>query len=100
MYCPPSRCTESCEPGGASSKDPHQLAAVVGLPRSTIYGVLRRHRMSRLVHLDRPTGAPIRYERDHPGELVHIDLKNLGRIPLGGGRRCASEAPRSAVPSA
>lgn len=36
---------------------PHQLAGVVGSPRSTIYGVLRRHRMSRLAHLDRPTGA-------------------------------------------
>jgi transposase InsO family protein len=66
---------------------PHQLAAVVGSPRSTIYGVLRRHRMSRLAHLDRPTGAPIRYEREHPGELVHVDVKKLGRIPQGGGWR-------------
>lgn len=66
---------------------PHQLAAVLGSPRSTIYGVLRRHRMSRLAHVDRPTGIPIRYERERPGELVHIDVKKLGRIPPGGGWR-------------
>lgn len=65
---------------------PHQLAGAVGSPRSTIYGVLRRHHMSRLAHLDRPTGIPIRYERERPGELVHIDVKKLGRIPPGGGR--------------
>jgi transposase InsO family protein len=66
---------------------PHQLAPVVGSPRSTIYGVLRRHQMSRLSHCDRPTGTPIRYERERPGELVHIDVKKLGRIPPGGGWR-------------
>jgi len=66
---------------------PHQLAPVVGSPRSTVYGVLRRHQMSRLAHLDRPTGTPIRYERDRPGELVHIDVKKLGRVPPGGGWR-------------
>lgn len=66
---------------------PHQLASVIGSPRSTIYGVLRRHQMSRLAHLDRPTGAPIRYERERPGELVHVDVKKLGRIPPGGGWR-------------
>jgi transposase InsO family protein len=59
----------------------------VGSPRSTIYGVLRRHQLSRLAHLDRPTGTPIRYERERPGELVHIDVKKLGRIPPGGGWR-------------
>ena len=66
---------------------PHQLAPIVGSPRSTVYGVLRRHQMSRLAHLDRPSGAPIRYERERPGELVHIDVKKLGRIPSGGGWR-------------
>lgn len=77
---------------------PHQLSAVVGSPRSTIYGVLRRHGVSRLAHLDRPTGTPIRYEREHPGELVHIDVKKLGRIPPGGGWRMrgrSSEVRRS-----
>ena len=67
---------------------PHQLAAQLGMPRSTIYGVLRRHGMSRLSHVDRPTGVPIRrYQMERPGELVHIDVKKLGKIPAGGGHR-------------
>jgi transposase InsO family protein len=59
----------------------------VGKPRSTIYAVLRREGLTRLGDLDRSTGVPIRYVRDHPGELVHIDTKALGRIPVGGGHR-------------
>ncbi len=68
-------------------RGPHHLASVLGMPRSTVYGVLRRHGVSRLDHTDRPTGACIRYEKDRPGELVHIDVKKLGRIPQGGGWR-------------
>jgi transposase InsO family protein len=68
-------------------RGPHHLGAVLGMPRSTVYGVLRRSGMSRLDHTDRPSGAPIRYERDHPGELVHVDVKKLARIPDGGGWR-------------
>ena len=44
--------------------------------------------MNRLRHLDRQTAASIRrYERSRPGELVHVDVKKLGRIPPGGGHR-------------
>jgi transposase InsO family protein len=68
-------------------RGPHHLAPLLGRPRSTVYGVLRRHGMGRLDRTDRPTGVPIRYEREHPGELVHIDVKKLGRIPDGGGWR-------------
>lgn len=68
-------------------RGPHHLASVLGMPRSTVYGILRRHGMSRLDHTDRPTGACIRYEREHPGELLHVDTKKLGRIPAGGGHR-------------
>jgi transposase InsO family protein len=57
------------------------------MARSTVYGVLRRHGVSRLDHTDRPTGTPIRYEKDCPGQLVHVDVKKLGRIPPGGGHR-------------
>jgi transposase InsO family protein len=64
---------------------PHRLAPVVGSPRSTIGDVLRRHGLSRLRDRDRPSGVPIRYVRDHPGELLHLDVKKLGRIPDGGG---------------
>ena len=62
------------------------------MPRSTIYGVLARHGMSRLAHSDRASGVVVRYQREHPGELVHIDVKKLGRIPDGGGHRIHGRA--------
>lgn len=55
--------------------------------------MLDRYRMPLLAHLDRTTGLPVRkakivrYEKSTPGELVHIDIKKLGRIPDGGGHR-------------
>jgi transposase InsO family protein len=67
---------------------PHRLAALTQRPRSTCYAVLRRHGLHRLDWLDRPTGRVIRrYEYARPGELGHLDVKKLGRIPLGGGHR-------------
>jgi transposase InsO family protein len=66
---------------------PHRLSRIVDVPRSTIGDVLRRHGLSRLRDRDRPTGIPIRYVRERPGELLHIDVKKLGRIPDGGGHR-------------
>jgi hypothetical protein len=62
------------------------------MARSTVYGVLRRHGMSRLAHIDRASGVVVRYQREHPGELVHIDVKKLGRIPDGGGHRIHGRA--------
>src|SRR3712207_326665 len=62
-------------------------------PRSTLFPyttlfrshrILTRHGMPRLAWLDRPTGTPVRYERDRPGELVHVDIKKLGRLREGG----------------
>jgi len=64
---------------------PHRLAYELGRQRSTIYGVLRRERLSRLSFIDRPTRTVVRYERDRPGELLHVDVKKLGRIREGGG---------------
>lgn len=66
---------------------PHRLGPALGYPRSTVYAVLRREGLSRLTYLDRPTGVPVRYEREHPGELIHIDVKKLGKIRPGGGWR-------------
>jgi transposase InsO family protein len=66
---------------------PHQLSFYLGVPRSTAYKVLVRNGCSRLADFDRPTGQPIRYVKDRPGELVHVDVKKLGRIPDGGGWR-------------
>jgi transposase InsO family protein len=71
---------------------PHRLGYHLAMPRSTVYGVLRRHHMSRLAHTDRPSGAVVRYQRERPGELVHIDVKKLGRIPDGGGHRAHGRA--------
>jgi transposase InsO family protein len=67
---------------------PARIAPLVGLPTSTVYRVLCRHRLHRLAVLDRPTGEVIRrYERARPGELVHVDVKKLGRLRDGGGHR-------------
>jgi transposase InsO family protein len=57
------------------------------MARSTIYAVLRRHGQSRLRDGDRARERPLRYVRELPGELVHLDTKKLGRIPPGGGHR-------------
>ncbi len=67
---------------------PARIAGIVGMHASTVHRVLERHQMSRLSDLDRTTREPIRrYERSRPGELVHVDIKKLGRIPKGGGWR-------------
>jgi transposase InsO family protein len=71
---------------------PHRLSDHLGMARSTIYGVLRRHGMSRLAHTDRTSGVVVRYQRERPGELVHLDVKKLGRIPDGGGHRAHGRA--------
>lgn len=73
---------------------PVQLAGELGLPASTIGAVLRRWEMPHLVDLDRLTGelirsraTEVRYEHPRPGDLLHVDVKKLGRIPDGGGWR-------------
>ncbi len=66
---------------------PARIAGILQLPPSTVHRILARHAMPRLAWLDRPTGAPVRYERDRPGELVHVDIKKLGRLREGGGWR-------------
>lgn len=71
----------------AEREGPHLMAGRLGMPRSTIYAVLKRRGLSRLRDLDRSTGIPVRYVRDCPGELVHVDIKKLGRVPDGGGWR-------------
>ena len=65
---------------------PHVLAWEAGLARSSVYAILRRHGLARLDRLE-PRPAVVRYERERPGELVHLDTKRLGRIGPGGGHR-------------
>ncbi len=65
-----------------------RLATRCGIAASTAHRILVRHGLPALAACDRATGEPVRcYERSRPGELVHIDVKKLGRIPDGGGHR-------------
>ncbi|WP_157093483.1 IS481 family transposase [Kocuria turfanensis] len=76
------------------------IAGELGIPARTVGRILRRHQVPYLRELDPLTGAVIRsskttavrYEREHPGELVHMDVKKLGRIPDGGGWRALGRA--------
>jgi transposase InsO family protein len=72
---------------------PARIAGRLGLSPSTVHRVLTRYHCPRLTHLDRGSGRVIRrYEHDHPGDLVHIDVKKLGNIPDGGGWRITGRA--------
>ena len=67
---------------------PVQIAGQLGVPASTVHAVLTRCRINRLTAIDRVTGEPIRrYERERPGELIHVDVTKFGNIPDGGGWR-------------
>ena len=67
---------------------PVQIAGRLGMSASTVHAVLTRCRINRLSHIDRVTGEPVRrYEHDHPGAMLHIDVKKLGNVPDGGGWR-------------
>jgi transposase InsO family protein len=70
------------------------LAGELGLAASTVGRVLARHHVPPLSAIDPITGlavrrrhSGIRYERARPGELLHVDVKKLGRVPDGGGWR-------------
>jgi len=71
----------------ATLEGPHRIAWALGEAPSTVHRVLRRLGAPRLRDLDRPTRVIVRYERERPGELVHVDVKKQGRIPDGGGWR-------------
>jgi transposase InsO family protein len=67
---------------------PARIGYLLGLHPSTVHRVLTRYRMARLRWLDRPTGQVIRrIESSRCGDLVHVDVKKLGKIPAGGGWR-------------
>jgi transposase InsO family protein len=79
---------------------PDGISAETGVPARTVSRILARHGVAPLAACDPLTGKQIRttrssdrrYERDHPGELVHVDVKKLGRIPDGGGWRVRGRA--------
>ena len=62
-----------------------QIARRTGLSRATVARILVRHDLSRLKNLE-PKPAVVRYQRDRPGELIHVDTKKLGRIGVVGHR--------------
>ena len=67
---------------------PVQIGGQLGVPASTVHAVLTRCRINRLSRIDRVTGEPLRrYEHDHPGSLLHVDVTKFGNIPDGGGWR-------------
>lgn len=83
-----------------SRRGPDWIAGELGVPARTVSRILRRHHCPRLAGCDPLTGQPIRasratavrYERDRPGELIHMDVKKIGRIPDGGGWRARGRA--------
>jgi transposase InsO family protein len=82
---------------------PDEIAARTGVPPRTVSRILTRHGVPHLARLDPITGkliraskvTAVRYERDRPGELVHMDVKKLGRIPDGGGWKAHGRASGS-----
>ena len=79
---------------------PDVLGPKIGVPPRTVARILRRHGVPYLRECDPMTGEVIRsskqtaqrYERERPGELVHMDVKKLGKIPDGGGWRAHGRA--------
>src|SRR4051812_48411859 len=67
-----------------------ELAELLGLPLSTVSAVLKRCGMGKLGRLGLQPAQ--RYERERPGELIHIDVKKLGRIRGGAGKRITGVA--------
>jgi len=96
----PTRTAPAVEAAVVAARLEHRrgqdwLGPELGVPARTVSRILRRQDLPRLCELDPLTGTVIcasmttavRYERDRPGELVHMDVKKIGRIPDGGGWR-------------
>ena len=79
---------------------PARIAYHLGMHPSTVHKILSRYGCVRLAFTDPATGAPVRatksrptrYEHDAPGDLVHVDIKKLGRIPDGRGHKVLGRA--------
>ena len=80
---------------GHSARDAERRFAETGVPARTCARIVARRGLPRLDDIDRVTGEPrargpvtrVRYERERPGELIHVDVKKVPRIPEGGGHR-------------
>jgi len=71
-----------------------RIAQQTGLSRATVSRILRRHKLSRIRDLEPPRPAN-RYEHPNPGDLLHLDIKKLGRIAKPGHRVTGNPADRS-----
>jgi transposase InsO family protein len=71
-----------------------EIAAVLGMVCSSVSGALKRIGLGKLSRLE-PPEPPNRYELRHPGELLHIDVKKLGRIERGAGHRATGRRRRN-----
>ena len=68
-----------------------EIAETLAMPLSTVAVVLKRNGVGKLGRIG--LEQPVRYERTRPGELVHIDMKKLGRIEGGAGKRVGGGTP-------
>jgi hypothetical protein len=73
-----------------------EIAETLAMPLSTVSVVLKRQGLGRLGRIG--LEQPVRYERSRPGELVHIDVKKLGRIEGCAGKRVGGRRPGSYRP--
>ena len=73
-----------------------EIAEVLGMALSTVSGILARIGMGKLGRVG--LEPAVRYERERPGELIHIDIKKLGRIDRGAGARITGMANRGSRP--
>ena len=71
-----------------------RIAQATGLSRATVSRVLRRRKLSRMRDLE-PRQPVLRYEHPNPGDLLHLDIKKLGRIAKPGHRVTGNPADRS-----
>jgi transposase InsO family protein len=96
----PTRTSAEVEAAVIAARAEHRrgqdwLGPELGVAARTVGRILARHRVPRLAVCDPMTGevirasktTAVRYERARPGELVHMDVKKIGRIPDGGGWR-------------
>ncbi|HEX8052970.1 MAG TPA: IS481 family transposase [Thermoleophilaceae bacterium] len=87
VHATPARLVEAIERLRRLRMTAAQITEILGVPLSTVSLWLKRLGLGKRSRLE-PPEPPNRYERRHPGELVHVDIKQLGRIsPKGAGHR-------------
>jgi transposase InsO family protein len=72
-----------------------QITMLVPVSKATVYRILKRHRLHRLAHLGPPPKPTVRYEREYPGDLLHLDMKKLPRFHKPGVRGTGNRADRN-----